>query len=175
MESRYKLLGHPVHPMLIPYPVAMLSTPAVFDVLGLLTGDGTWHTVAFWMIVAGLLVGAVAGVFGLLDWLTLPPGTRAKSLGLLHGSGNLVVLILFALNVLLRLGSIERPGLLAVVLTLLGAALVGITAWLGGELPYRLAVGVDEGAHLDAPNSLSGRPASEGSGTTRTAGETTRS
>ena len=44
MENRYNLLGHPVHPMLIPYPVAMLSTPAVFDLLGLLTGGGTWHT-----------------------------------------------------------------------------------------------------------------------------------
>jgi uncharacterized membrane protein len=61
MESHYKLLGHPVHPMLIPYPAALLTAPARFDIIGLLTGVGTWHTVAFWRAAAGLVVGSVAG------------------------------------------------------------------------------------------------------------------
>ncbi|MDQ3871531.1 MAG: DUF2231 domain-containing protein [Chloroflexota bacterium] len=158
MESRYKLLGHPIHPMLIPYPLALLSTAAVFDVIGLLTRDGMWHTVAFWMIAAGLIVGLVAALFGLLDFLNIPGQTRAKSVALTHGIGNVVVVVLFAASWWLRTGNVPDPGLLPIVLGLLGAGLVGVTAWLGGELPYRLGIGIDEGANPDASNSLSHEP-----------------
>jgi uncharacterized membrane protein len=158
MESRYKLLGHPIHPMLIPYPLALLSSAAVFDVIGLLTGEGAFHTVAFWTIAGGILVGLAAALFGLLDYLKIPGGTRAKSVGLTHGLGNLVVVILFAASWWLRLGSLENPGLLPIVLAVVGAGLVAVTGWLGGELPYRLGIGIDEGAHPDASSSLSHEP-----------------
>ena len=60
----------------------------------------------------------------------------------------------------MRLGSREPS---RSFLSLLGVGLAGLTGWLGGELVDRLGVGVDEGAHLDSPSALSGRPASEGS------------
>jgi uncharacterized membrane protein len=83
-----------------------------------------------------------------------------------HGLGNVVVLILFAASWWLRYGAANTPvpytpSTLALVLSFAGLALAGLTGWLGGELVDRLSVGVDDGAHLDAPNSLSGRPASE--------------
>ena len=161
MESRAKVLGHPIHQMLIPFPFGLLATAVIFDVIYLFVSNpataDTLSTVAFWMIAAGIVGGLVASPFGLIDWLAIPQGTRAKSVGLLHGVGNLVVLVLFALSLWLRYGSplqAHQPTTLALILSFAGFALAGLTGWLGGELVDRLGVGVDDGAHLNAPNSL---------------------
>ncbi len=114
------------------------------------------------MIIAGIVGGLLAAVFGLIDFLAIPAGTRAKQIGLVHGVGNVVVVALFLISWLLRRDAPAAPGAVALVLSFLGVALGGVTSWLGGELVYRLDVAVDEGGHLDAPNSLSGRPAGEG-------------
>lgn len=155
METRFKLLGHPVHPMLIVFPLGLLSTAVVFDLLYLATGNEDLATFSFWAIAAGVVGGLAAAVFGAWDWLALPGGTRAKSVGLTHGVGNVVVTGLFAVSWLLRLDDPAfLPNLLPLILGLLGAGLALFTAWLGGELVYRLRVGVDDGANLNASNSL---------------------
>lgn len=161
MESKVKLFGHPIHPMLIPFPVGLLSASVAFDVLYLLTGNREFATVAFWLIIAGIVGGLAAAPFGLIDWLALPSRTRAKSVGALHGLGNVVVLAIFGVSALMRLGAPGKPEPLAVLVSVAGVLLAVVTAWLGGELVDRLRVGVDDGAHLDAPSSLSGRPASD--------------
>jgi uncharacterized membrane protein len=160
MESRAKALGHPIHQMLIPFPFGLLATAVIFDIVYLIWGNPTMATVAHYMIIAGIIGGLAAAPFGAIDYLAIPSGTRAKSVGLLHGVGNVVVLLLFAASWWLRRDAPERPETLALVLSFAGFALAGATGWLGGELVDRLGVGVDDGAHLDAPNSLSGRPAS---------------
>ena len=74
--------------------------------------------------------------------------------------GNTLVVLLFLVSWLLRGDSLAAPGAVAIVLALAGGGLSLVTGWLGGELVNRLGVGVDDGAHLDAPSSLSGKPAS---------------
>ena len=156
METRFKLLGHPVHPMLIVFPLGLLSTAVIFDVLYLITGNEELATFSFWAIAAGVVGGLAAAIFGLWDWLGLPAGTRAKAVGLWHGGGNVVVVALFAVSWFLRLEDRAFGGnLLPFLLGLAGAAIALLTAWLGGELVYRLRVGVDDQAGLDASNSLS--------------------
>jgi len=155
MESRVKLLGHPVHPMLIVFPLGLLSTAVVFDMLYLVTDNGDLATFSFWALAAGLVGGLLAAVFGLIDWLGIPKATRAKRIGAFHGVGNLVVVTLFLISFLLRLNRAEyQPDLLPFVFALAGAALALVTAWLGGELVYRLRVAVDDDANLDAGSSL---------------------
>jgi uncharacterized membrane protein len=161
MESRIKLLGHPLHPILIPFPIGLLVTSLIFDAAGILTGDPTWHQVAYPMIFVGALMGLIAGLVGWYEWFGIPGGTRAKSVGLMHGLGNLVVIAVFALSWLTRTGAPERPGVLPLLLSVLGVALLAVTGWLGGELVDRLAVGVDRGANVDAPSSLSGASIAE--------------
>ena len=163
MQSRAKLFGHPIHPILIPFPLGLLTTSVVFDVVYLLTDNGKWSEIAFWMIAAGVVGGLAAAVFGLIDWLAIPSGTRAKRIGLWHGAGNVVVVVLFIVSWLLRADTPEEPGAIPIILSLVEVTLAGLTGWLGGELVERLGVGVDDGAHLNSPSSLSGRPASEGS------------
>jgi uncharacterized membrane protein len=159
MESKAKLLGHPIHPMLIVFPLGLLATAVIFDVIALATGNGAWSGMAYYLIAAGVIGGLVAAVFGLIDWLAIPSGTRAKAIGLWHGVGNVVVVALFAASWFLRRGTPNAPGTLALALSFSGVVLALVTGWLGGELVDRLGVGVDDGAHLDAPSSLSGRPA----------------
>ncbi|MGH9943918.1 MAG: DUF2231 domain-containing protein [Pyrinomonadaceae bacterium] len=167
MESRAKLFGHALHPILIVFPLGLLATGVIFDVVYLVWGNPTMATVAHWMIVAGILGGFAAAPFGWIDWFAIPAGTRAKSVGLLHGLGNNVVLLLFIASWWLRRDAPETPETLAHILSFAGAGLALFTGWLGGELVERLGVGVDDGAHLDAPNSLSGRPAHENAAGTK--------
>ena len=160
MESKAKLFGHPIHPMLIVFPLGLLSTAVVFDILYLAFNNEAFSIASYWMITAGILGGLLAAVFGLIDYLAIPSGTRARAVGLWHGAGNVVIVLLFALSWLLRRGAPNNePSTLAFVLALAGAGLAVLTGWLGGELVYRLRVGVDQGANLDAPNSLTNEPA----------------
>ena len=167
MEARAKIFGHPIHQMLIVFPLGLLATAVVFDVISLVAGNGYWSEIAYWMIAAGVIGGLAAAPFGFVDWAKIPVATRAKRVGLQHGVGNVVVLVLFAASWFLRRDDPRAPETLALQLSFAGAALSVVTGWLGGELVDRLAVGVDEGAHVDAPSSLSGRPAGDLAAATR--------
>ena len=162
MEAKAKILGHPIHQMLIPFPFGLLATGVIFDIIYMVWGNPTFALVAFWMMAAGAVGAVVAAPFGLIDWLGIPSGTRAKMIGAVHGIGNVIVLLLFAASVYLRYSEARpnhEPDSLCFGLSLVGFGLAAVTGWLGGELVDRLSVGVDDGAHLDAPSSLSGRPA----------------
>src|SRR5687767_11829490 len=102
MESRVKLFGHPVHPMLIVFPLGLLATSVVFDLLYLGTANTSFPTVSFYMIAAGVIGGLLAAVFGFIDWLGLPQNSRARSIGGWHGIGNFVIVVMFAISWLLR-------------------------------------------------------------------------
>ncbi|HZW04900.1 MAG TPA: DUF2231 domain-containing protein, partial [Anaerolineaceae bacterium] len=102
MESRTKFLGHPIHPMLIVFPLGLLGMSVIFDIIRLITGEEAFAIAAYYNIAAGILAGLVAALFGLLDWLAVPGGTRAKTIGLTHGIGNVIVVSLFAISWLLR-------------------------------------------------------------------------
>ena len=155
MESRVKLFGHPVHPMLIVFPVGLFATAVIFDIVYLATGNPVFPAVSFYVIAAGVVGGLLAAIFGLIDWLALPNNSRAKGIGGWHGIGNVVIVVLFAASWLLRGNNPNFvPDTFALALSFAGVALALITAWIGGELVYRLGVGVDPGANVNAPNSL---------------------
>lgn len=158
MQSRAKLLGHPIHQMLIVFPLGLLATAVIFDLVHLGGGSPEMAGVAYWLILAGLIGALVASPFGTIDWLHIPKGTRAKRIGALHGIGNVVLALLFLGSWLLRPEPPGEPGTLALLLSFAGAGLSLLTAWLGGELVDRLGVGVYEDANLDAPNSLDAVP-----------------
>lgn len=153
MKSRAVLLGHPVHQTVVVIPVGLLLASVVFDLIAVFTSRPTMAVVSFWMLTSGLLGGLVAAPFGLIDWLSIPAGTRARRVGALHGGGNVVVLVLFGASWALRTAEGYLPWG-AVALSVFAAALATITAWLGGELVSRLGMGVTADAGLDTPSSL---------------------
>jgi uncharacterized membrane protein len=161
MESRAKLFGHPIHPMLIPFPLGLLATALVFDLIHLLFDEASLTRAAYYMIAAGIIGGLLAAVFGLIDWSAIPGGTRAKSIGLQHMVLNVIVLVLFAVAWFLRNDEPHDVDTTSFILELIGGGIAAVSGWLGGELVDRLGVGVDRGANLDAPSSLTNRPATD--------------
>ncbi|HEX2771766.1 MAG TPA: DUF2231 domain-containing protein [Micromonosporaceae bacterium] len=160
MESRLKVLGHPVHPMLIVFPLGLLSTAVIFDLIDVAGGPRVLGDVAYWNILAGVIGGVLAAVAGVFDLLAIPAGTRAKRIAVLHAVVNTGVLLLFASVWAVRMGADEHSAggaLLAIEVVALGVA--GVGAWFGGELVDRLGVGIDRDADLNAPNSLRSRSA----------------
>jgi uncharacterized membrane protein len=153
MESKAKVMGHPIHPILVPFPLGLLTTSVIFDVVHLLTGGARWAEISFWMIAVGVLGGLLAAVFGLIDWLAIPSDTRAKAVGLGHGLSNVLMVALFAVGWLLRTGAPGDPGVLPIVLSFLGVGLASLGGYLGGELVFRLGIGVAEGANPNGPGS----------------------
>jgi uncharacterized membrane protein len=133
MTSRAKMLGHPIHPMLIPFPIGLLTTGVVFDIIYLINDRPGFNLAAAYALAAGVIGGIIAAPFGLIDWFVIPAGTRAKQVGVWHLCGNVVALIC----------------------SFVGVVIAAASGWLGGELVDRLAIGIDEGANPDAPSSLS--------------------
>lgn len=166
MESRAKALGHGVHPILIVFPLGLLATAVIFDILYLITDRTGFQISAAYTMGAGIIGGLVAGVFGLIDWTAIPGGSRAKRIGATHGIGNVLVLVLFAVSWLLRRAADNwDPNALALICSFAGIILAGVTGWLGGELVERLGMSVSDEANVNAPSSLrrsTGRPRARG-------------
>jgi len=141
--------------MLIVFPLGLLATSVLFDTLYSMMRKPVLAIASFYMTVSGVVGGLAAAIFGLIDWMGLPRRSRASRIGAMHGAGNILIVVLFAISAWLRSDEDNfEPSFPARLLSFTGSALALVTAWLGGELVYRLGVAVDPGANLDAPNSL---------------------
>ncbi|GAA4450110.1 DUF2231 domain-containing protein [Phytohabitans houttuyneae] len=157
MQTRVRALGHPVHQMLVVFPLGLFVTGTIFDLIHLISDNGTFAEVGFWMISAGLIGAVLAALTGFADWTSIPRDTRAKRVGALHGALNAAVLVLFLISWLVRLNNVNHaPSGGAFTLQVIAVALGGASAWLGGELVDRLGIGVHEDANPNAPSSLGG-------------------
>jgi len=162
MKARIRLLGHPVHQMLIVFPLGLLATSIAFDIVGLVSAVDAAHTAAYWTLTAGIAGAAVAAPFGYLDWTAIPRGTRARRVGAMHGMGNVAVTALFIASWLLR-SPAQEPPLSSLACAWIATAAAMATAWLGAELVCRHAMGVDEDAGLDAGRRAQAVPSGKSS------------
>ena len=138
--------GHPFHPILVTIPIGLWTGALVFDLASRIRDGGapTLVDASFWMIGIGIVGALLAALFGLLDLLTIPRGTRAFRAGVTHMALNLVVVALFAVNFLWRAG--DHTGaeveLGQLVLTAVAVAVLSASGWIGGMLAYRYGVRV---------------------------------
>jgi uncharacterized membrane protein/nitrite reductase/ring-hydroxylating ferredoxin subunit len=144
MRSKAAISSHPIHPMLVAFPIALWVMAFIFDLIGIARGNAGLWAAGFYCLVAGCIGAALAAVPGVIDWLlVVPPKSSAKNRGLLHGSLNVVVLLLF-IAVAYRQGSpLTQPDGLNLVLMAIGVVVLGFSGWLGGTLVYRNQIGVD--------------------------------
>jgi uncharacterized membrane protein len=154
MESRIKVLGHPAHQAFVVLPAGLLLGATIFDIIAMGTSRPEWAVTTTHTLAAGIVAGALAAPVGTLDYLAIPPGTRAKRIGMLHGISNVVALLFFTASWLLRVETPIRIPFASHVLLFAGFAVVSLAAWFGGELVSRLGVGVSASSHLDATSSL---------------------
>lgn len=142
VASRVAIRQHPLHPILVVYPVAALTLLPLADVLYLLLGDPFWATAAWWLSVLGLGGGLFAAVFGILDMFLIRVVRRHVS-AWIHFIAGVMLLALAAAGVSLRLpdpaAAIWPWGLL---LSGVGMVMVVIVGWLGGALTFRHGIGV---------------------------------
>jgi uncharacterized membrane protein len=137
--------GHPFHPVLVTVPIGAWVAALVFDVVSLSPDAGTAFVEgAYWLVGIGLVGALVAALFGVMDLLTIPRGTKAWTTGLTHMALNLAVVVLQVVNFLVRRGQLdaESVGTVPLVLSVVALALLGASGWLGGKLSYTYGVRV---------------------------------
>lgn len=155
MESRAAIAGHPIHPMLVAFPLALWVTSFVVDVIFYFVRHSTMLVISKFLLAAGCLGGLAAAVPGFIDWLAIPRG-EAKRVADWHARLNIIALIVFAISFLLRVGSfsqwVGRRLTIPFLLSLLGVILIAISGWLGGELTFRYRIGqMRDARESDAP------------------------
>jgi uncharacterized membrane protein len=137
--------GHPFHPILVTIPIGAWIASVVFDIVALVSAEreAVFAEGAYWLIGIGILGAVLAALFGLMDLLAIPRGTKAFRTGLTHMALNLTVVVLFAIDFAIRAsqGS-EEASTVGFVLSLVALALLGISGGLGGKLAYRYGVRV---------------------------------
>ncbi|MGE3821760.1 MAG: DUF2231 domain-containing protein [Isosphaeraceae bacterium] len=144
MRSMAHFKGHPIHPMLVGFPIAFVTGALAFDAAGrFLDWRSGWTTGAY-LSVAAVVTGLAAAVPGLIDYLfVVPPNSSAKSRATWHMLVNVGVLGAVAAGWLFRDGDTLRPGDGTLLLETAGVALVTWGGWMGGTLAYRNQIGVD--------------------------------
>ncbi|MDX1994081.1 MAG: DUF2231 domain-containing protein [bacterium] len=137
------IAGHPIHPMLIPFPIASLSGALLSDIVHLLTDEPFWGQASFVLLGVGIASGLVAGIAGAVDYFGIEK-VRSFAAARVHVIGNVTVLALSTINFLLRFNqTAEVPMPWGLVLSLVSGILLVVTGWMGGELSYRHKVGVN--------------------------------
>jgi uncharacterized membrane protein len=140
--STAAIAGHPLHPALITFPIAFLVGALVTDVVYWVMRTAFWAEFSVWLIGAGVAMGVIAAILGLIDFLTVERA-RKHSAGWIHLIGNLVAMIIATISLLLRWGNPAAPILpTGLILSAITGAVLGVTGWFGGELVFRYLVGV---------------------------------
>lgn len=155
IHSKAAIGGHPLHPMLIHFPVAALVGLPAADAALLWSGDPFWARAGLWLAGVGAAGGWVASVAGLIDLLSVQ-AIRRKVTAWSHALLAVMLLSLATLNWLQRLheGADASVAPLGIGLSLLVLLLIALAAYLGGKLVYEHAVAVDTGG----PSATAGSP-----------------
>lgn len=144
MESRASIAGHPIHPMLVVFPIGLFVFSFVCDLVFLGTGDILWSDIAYYTIAGGIIGAVAAAVPGAIDLFSMP-SSRMRSIGIVHMTINLVVVALFAINFWMR-GTADPAAAGPIWLSGIGVALLAVSGWLGGEMVYVHGAGVSPDA-----------------------------
>lgn len=144
MKSRANIKTHPLHPVLIAFPVAFFTGTLVFDILGGIQEKDSFHTTALYLLTAGIGMGIVAAIPGLIDYLyTVPPNSSAKKRATTHALINVCMLALFITALFYRIRA-DMPSLALVIgLEATGFILISVAGWMGGTLVHRNQIGID--------------------------------
>lgn len=144
MRSKAAIQGHPIHPILVGFPISLWVGGLIFDLLGTIRPNPGLWAAGFYCVIGGCVGALLAAMPGAIDWwFTVPPESSAKRRGLIHGGLNSLNLLLF-IYVAYRLGSpASPPEGLTLALMGIGVAILGVAGWMGGTLVYRNQIGVE--------------------------------
>jgi nitrite reductase/ring-hydroxylating ferredoxin subunit/uncharacterized membrane protein len=144
MRSRASIESHPLHPMLVAFPIGLWVTSLVLDLLARTTGDSSYAIAGFYTMIGGCMGAFLAALPGAIDLFTVvPPRSSGKRRGLMHGGLNTIILVLFIVIAARRGDPATMPDGLSLLLSAVGVILLGFSGWMGATLVYRNQIGVD--------------------------------
>ena len=143
MRSKASIKSHPLHPILVSFPIAFLTGTFVSDVIATISGNENFWQTGYYLEIAGIGMGLLAAVPGIIDYVyTVPPKSSAKKRGVKHGLLNVTHLVLFFIAWINRTAQIENATLI-LILEAAGLIILLFAGWLGGTLVYRNQIAVD--------------------------------
>lgn len=147
MASPASIGGHPIHPMIIPFPIALWVFSLVADVIFLWRGNPLWRDyIAFYALLGGIFGAVAAAVPGFIDWLSIKDREVVK-IANWHARLNVIAVLIFAASFYLRTTSgselVSGSYTIPLALSVLGVILITISGWLGGEMVFKHGVAVD--------------------------------
>lgn len=157
-KSTAKIGGHPVHPMLIPFPIAFFVAALVSDLVFWNAGDPFWAAFSFYLLGAGIVMALLAALAGFIEFFG-DRRIRALSHAWQHMVGNLLAVAIAVVNFVIRLddpaAAILPTGL---ILSAVVACILVFTGWLGGELVYKHRVGISSVTGVPAGRAPTAQP-----------------
>jgi uncharacterized membrane protein len=145
MRSRATLRNHPIHPMLVVFPIALWSFSLLCDIIYHFGSHNLfWKGIAFFSILCGIVGALAAAIPGFIDYLAIRD-PQAKRVAMIHMILNLIIVVLFIFNLGMRFSAPADPDqqLFATILSVVGVLLMAVSGWLGGSLVYIHHVGVE--------------------------------
>jgi uncharacterized membrane protein/nitrite reductase/ring-hydroxylating ferredoxin subunit len=144
MRSRAHIKTHPLHPILVAFPIALFTGTVAFDLLGILKEEPSFHVTAEHMLIGGVAMAVVAAIPGLIDYLhTVPPESSAKNRASTHAFLNVSMLALFGTALVYRLTNIHPEPMVYLLLEAGAYIIMSVAGWLGGTLVHRNQIGID--------------------------------
>lgn len=142
-QSTAKIGGHPVHPMLVPFPIVCFIGALVADIVFLNNGDAGWATASRWLLGVGIGMAALAAIAGLTDFMG-DQRIRGLSHAVQHMLANVTVVVLEIVNFVLRLGNNDTIGSVGVYISAVAVLVLVFSGWRGGDLVYKHGIGVED-------------------------------
>jgi uncharacterized membrane protein len=140
--SKAAIAGHPLHPLLVPFPIAFLVGLLITDLVNRATDNPFWAQASYWLAIAGLVTGVLAALAGFIDFASRPQ-IRRLSIAWVHFLGNGVAMLLTVLNILLRRPDPAAPvSTTELALSAVVTLIFLVTGWLGGEMVFRHRIGM---------------------------------
>jgi uncharacterized membrane protein len=150
METRASVRRHPIHPMIVVFPIALWVGSLVCDVIYHIgSGNLFWKDMAFYMMGGGVIGALAAAIPGFVDYLNLRDRI-AKRIATFHMVLNLALVVLYVFNMGLRWNSADQSGMAGVALSVFSIGVLFVSGWLGGHLVYVHRVGVSERGERDS-------------------------
>lgn len=153
MNRRFRFRGHPLHPAITDFPIAILPLGLLWDLVALWQGGEFWWKMAFWTLVVGLVAALPTAITGFLDYLAIDRESQAVRLATNHMMIMLTAVTLYAGRAIVQGGPEPIAGgrmAVAIGLAATGTVLLGVGGWFGGELVFRHSVGVENDGHSES-------------------------
>ena len=146
-RSTAQIGGHPIHPMLIPFPIVCFIGALVTDIVFLNNHDAGWATASRYLLAVGLVMAAAAAVTGLTDFMG-DDRIRGASDAVKHMLANVTAVVLELVNFFLRLNNTDAIPKVGIYLSAIVVLILVYSGWKGGELVFRHGIGVRD-EHTD--------------------------